>query len=96
MEFPNRGERLSVPARTPARQGQQRRQGNHKTHLTSLRSSNTASRPSFYDIALSYGTDKVTAHHYHHMYQKYLSPYRDRHLKMLEIGLGCDMSYGRC
>ena len=25
------------------------------------------------------------------MYQKYLSPYRDKHLKMLEIGLGCDM-----
>ena len=36
--------------------------------LTSC-SSHTASRPSFYEVALSYGTDKVTTHHYHHMYQ---------------------------
>jgi hypothetical protein len=28
------------------------------------------------------------------MYNKYLEPLRDRPLKMLEIGLGCDMSYG--
>ncbi len=28
------------------------------------------------------------------MYQKYLEPLRDRPLKMLEIGLGCDMEYG--
>src|ERR1700753_3741760 len=28
------------------------------------------------------------------MYPKYLEPYRDKHLKMLEIGLGCDMEYG--
>jgi hypothetical protein len=28
------------------------------------------------------------------MYSKYLEPLRDRPLKMLEIGLGCDMSYG--
>lgn len=28
------------------------------------------------------------------MYDKYLEPIRDRPLKMLEIGLGCDMSYG--
>ncbi|SMY24403.1 unnamed protein product [Zymoseptoria tritici ST99CH_1A5] len=51
-------------------------------------------RPSFYEIALSHGTDKVTTHSYHHMYQKYLSPFRDVPFKMLEIGLGCDMNYG--
>jgi hypothetical protein len=48
-------------------------------------------RPSFTDIALKYGTDKVTDHHYQFMYEKYLAPIRDESLKMLEIGLGCDM-----
>ena len=28
------------------------------------------------------------------MYEPRLEPLRDQHLKMLEIGLGCDMSYG--
>jgi hypothetical protein len=28
------------------------------------------------------------------MYQKYLAPMRDMPFKLLEIGLGCDMSYG--
>jgi hypothetical protein len=28
------------------------------------------------------------------VYEKYLEPIRDKPLKMLEIGLGCDMSYG--
>lgn len=51
-------------------------------------------RPSFFEIGTKYGTDKVTAHHYQHMYEKYLEPLRDEPLKMLEIGLGCDMSYG--
>ncbi|KFY08927.1 hypothetical protein V492_05780 [Pseudogymnoascus sp. VKM F-4246] len=51
-------------------------------------------RPSFREIGTKYGTDKVTAHRYHHMYEKYLQPLRDEPLKMLEIGLGCDMSYG--
>ncbi|KAB5514882.1 hypothetical protein GE09DRAFT_588054 [Coniochaeta sp. 2T2.1] len=51
-------------------------------------------RPSFKDIALKHGTDKVTDHHYWYMYEKYLEPLRDKKVKMLEIGLGCDMSYG--
>ncbi|ELR02268.1 hypothetical protein VC83_00635 [Pseudogymnoascus destructans] len=51
-------------------------------------------RPSFREIGKKFGTDKVTAHHYQHMYEKYLEPLRDEPLKMLEIGLGCDMSYG--
>ncbi|KFX86715.1 hypothetical protein V495_08671 [Pseudogymnoascus sp. VKM F-4514 (FW-929)] len=51
-------------------------------------------RPSFREIGKKHGTDKVTVHRYHHMYEKYLEPLRDEKLKMLEIGLGCDMSYG--
>jgi len=53
-----------------------------------------AYRPSFLEIAKKYGTDKVSTHSYHHMYHKYLEPLRDQPLKMLEIGLGCDMGYG--
>ncbi len=39
-------------------------------------------------------TDKVTAHSYHIMYGTFLSGLKDQPIKMLEIGLGCDMSYG--
>lgn len=46
---------------------------------------------SFYDIAKEKGTDKVTAHSYHHMYEKYFPAIRNKRIKMLEIGLGCDM-----
>ena len=48
-------------------------------------------QPSFEQIALKYGTDKVTSHSYQHMYDKYLAPVRASPLKMLEIGLGCNM-----
>lgn len=50
--------------------------------------------PGFKDIALKYGTDKVTTHSYHNMYDKYFARMRDQPIKMLEIGLGCDMNYG--
>ena len=44
------------------------------------------------------GTDKVTDHNYQYMYGKYLS-HESMHLhgntiKVLEIGLGCNMQYG--
>ena len=54
------------------------------------------SSPSFLEVAKLVGTDKVTTHRYHNMYEKYLSPLRDRHetIKFLEIGLGCGMEYG--
>lgn len=41
-------------------------------------------------------TDKVTTHQYHIMYGDYLLPYYYAHpnMKMLEIGLGCNMEYG--
>jgi hypothetical protein len=39
-------------------------------------------------------TDKVTTHSYEFMYEKYLATRRHHKLKLLEIGLGCDMAYG--
>eukprot|EP00978_Attheya_sp_CCMP212_P010442 scaffold25295_cov71-Attheya_sp.AAC.4 len=41
-------------------------------------------------------TDKVTAHTYESMYGMFLLPYYHQNptMKMLEIGLGCDMDYG--
>lgn len=39
-------------------------------------------------------TDKVTTHSYHTMYGIFLSGLRLHPIKMLEIGLGCDMAYG--
>ncbi|KAK5992944.1 8-demethyl-8-alpha-L-rhamnosyl tetracenomycin-C 2'-O-methyltransferase-like protein [Cladobotryum mycophilum] len=50
--------------------------------------------PSFEQVAKKYGTDKVTTHKYQFMYDKYLSGIRDKRLKLLEIGLGCNMDYG--
>ncbi|KAI8586057.1 hypothetical protein BDZ88DRAFT_455374 [Geranomyces variabilis] len=62
-------------------------------------------KESFYAIASRIGTDKVTRigskplegqyHNYQLMYEKYLPAYRTgKKLKLLEIGLGCDMNYG--
>jgi hypothetical protein len=62
--------------------------------------------PSFLDVAKSGNpvSDKVTAHSYQIMYDMLLLPkirkHRKNHsgVKLLEIGLGCDMEYGarRC
>ncbi|KAL1301820.1 hypothetical protein AAFC00_006008 [Neodothiora populina] len=52
------------------------------------------SKPSFYEQALETVPDKVTGHKYQHMYQKYLPALRNRRIKMLQIGLGCDMDSG--
>lgn len=38
-------------------------------------------------------TDKVSVHHYETLYDKYFSDI-DQPIKLLEIGLGCDMAYG--
>ena len=45
--------------------------------------------------SLSPITDKVTTHKYYPMYGQFLLPYYKRvpNMKMLEIGLGCDMNY---
>ncbi|CRK25796.1 8-demethyl-8-(2-methoxy-alpha-L-rhamnosyl)-tetracenomycin-C 3'-O-methyltransferase like protein [Verticillium longisporum] len=47
-------------------------------------------RLSFRDIALQYGSHKATTTKHHFMYEKYLPAIRDRHVKVLEIGLGCE------
>ena len=47
--------------------------------------------PSFFEIAQGHGTDKVTSHHYEQMYERYFPALRHKKIKMLEIGLGCDM-----
>jgi len=39
-------------------------------------------------------SDKVSRHTYYRMYQHFLSPLRHKDIKMLEIGLGCNMGYG--
>ena len=52
----------------------------------------------YYETASSLNptTDKVTHHTYHIMYGRFLLPYyqQNPNMKMLEIGLGCDMFYG--
>ncbi|KAL7529241.1 hypothetical protein ACHAXR_002863 [Thalassiosira sp. AJA248-18] len=52
----------------------------------------------FVDVARSFTpvTDKVTTHSYQIQYGQFLLPYYQRvpNMKMLEIGLGCDMKYG--
>lgn len=48
----------------------------------------------FYEVAKQHGTDKVNDHRYHVMYSKYFPQIRCEPIRLLEIGLGCDMSYG--
>ena len=50
----------------------------------------------FYQLSRSLvpNTDKVTAHSYQIMYGLFLSRLKTKSIKMLEIGLGCDMNYG--
>lgn len=48
----------------------------------------------FKKICDKHETDKVTTHRYHPIYEKYLRYFRSSPVRMLEIGLGCGMSYG--
>ena len=41
-----------------------------------------------------HSTDKVTAHTYHHLYNHFLPRIRLHNVKLLEIGLGCNMNSG--
>lgn len=63
--------------------------------VTLMRYADTASSndglPTFYEIGQKFGTDKVIGHHFWFMYDKYFPAIRQKKLKMLEIGLGCDM-----
>lgn len=55
----------------------------------------TRDQPSFYDISIEKGTDKVTMHTYHDMYERYLPALRNRRVKLLEIGgVGCSLDRG--
>lgn len=50
---------------------------------------------SFYFIGKEFNTDKVTTHRYALIYDDVLPKYRgSERVKLLEIGLGCDMPYG--
>lgn len=49
------------------------------------------SEPTWHEVAIHHNTDKVNPHSYQDMYDKYLPAFRHKRIKMLEIGLGCDM-----
>lgn len=38
----------------------------------------------FHAVAMKVETDKVTGHHYEHLYDKYLQPHKDERLRLLE------------
>ncbi len=50
-------------------------------------------RSTLFHIGMKYNTDKIYTHHYETLYEKYLSHYRHTSVRILEIGLGCDMLY---
>eukprot|EP00493_Phyllostaurus_siculus_P002615 UN02628 len=54
----------------------------------------TISENDWFRIALRHGTDKAKEHRYHQLYEKYLPQFKRLDFTMLEIGLGCRMSYG--
>ncbi|KAI7846177.1 hypothetical protein COHA_000347 [Chlorella ohadii] len=54
----------------------------------------TARDPVFFEYAARTPTDKVGAHAYHYLYNRYLPHARLHDLNILEIGLGCNMEYG--
>lgn len=56
-----------------------------------IESDRKLNRTSFFNIGMKFKTDKVYLHHYERFYEKYLSHYRDTPVRLLEIGLGCDM-----
>jgi hypothetical protein len=55
---------------------------------------NNFEKKSFLSVSQMYKTDKVTSHHYEILYEKYLRAYVGSNVHLLEIGLGCGMSYG--
>ena len=40
------------------------------------------------ELSLKYDTDKSTAHNYTHIYETYLSNFKNKRIKLLEIGIG--------
>lgn len=92
------GENQAPSSETNNANGQSNSQGNSQSNNQSppptSSTTNSKSRPSFKELGEKYGTDKVTDHHYWFMYDKYLDHLRGKKIKMLEIGLGCNMAYG--
>jgi len=70
--------------------------GNQRTLLeaTVVEEAQAEGENEFLTLATKAGTDKVTTHQYHHAYHTFLAEYRHKPVKMLEIGLGCNMNYG--
>jgi len=72
-------------------------QAEHNAAEKSMNSQLLPNEASFVHAATSLQpiTDKVTTHKYYPMYGQFLLPYYKRipNMKMLEIGLGCDMNY---
>jgi len=63
-----------------------------KENISAIHFKEKHNRSTFFYIGMKYHTDKVFIHHYETLYEKYLSNYRDTSVRLLEIGLGCDMA----
>jgi hypothetical protein len=50
--------------------------------------------PTIHQLGVKHNTDKTTEHVYDAMYDFWLAPLRCKPVKVLEIGLGCNMGYG--
>ena len=48
----------------------------------------------FCDVGMLAKTDKIAGREYQTLYEKYLQPLRHTPVRLLEIGLGCNMAYG--
>lgn len=70
------------------------RQYNDRCPTSAANVKNDSKELSFFDIGTKHNTDKVTIHRYHTLYEKYVRKYIGTDVILLEIGLGCDISYG--
>jgi len=63
--------------------------------ITRQPTASSTKRRTWYEVAATTPTDKITAHAYDVAYERYLAPFLNKgSIKLLEIGLGCDMAYG--
>lgn len=65
-----------------------------KKHLPLKKATNTATNTmlSLYEIGIKYNCDKITQHGYHRFYTQYLNKWRNKPIKMLEIGIDKERS----
>jgi hypothetical protein len=77
-----------------------------QTSVSPFTDCNPVSAPSFWSLGVAVGSDKVTlppgiypqtlgTHSYQWAYERYLRPRRCEKMKVLEIGLGCNMPYSQ-